>query len=557
MKDNNVPTLSIVPETFDSMTGPDLKAPQVSYFLESLDGSVKIEVTQFPFTIGRSLTSDMVINDKNVSRNHALIMRSNHNIIIENRGSLNGIRVNKHKVERVVISHGDEIRLAGVIYKFQEIKEGQPEEKTSNQHQLRKDSASNDDQLDESKFPISNQLKATKEQKEPVPEIAKTNSHRNLYILLSLTAVMVLAAVLTLIQDEPDLKTAIKDVREQGGTLPVKADPVNVANRVEPEPINTMPYLEAKANQKTTTAPVVEPDKAEPLQSQQAYVTPRSKQTNWNVETPAPVTNEQQVVATQAPEWEITPTEEPVTPTVAKVAKPAPLENKPVFAKPVESVKPTTPKPIKYTRFSRRTSQQKLEEAQSLYLGGNYKISARKLKSMAVSSKHRSEYRNQAKSLNRKISELYKLYISGQSDYAINNKKQAFKTWADFLKKERAYLPNQISQYSRNVKNTVAIEYEKKGRLAYNENDWKNAYRYWRSAVKMRAKQEIQNAIRLMDSELAILYSKGNDLVKTNKPKAMAYWSNLVDKAPIDHEFYIKAKAKLRWLEDISKKESE
>ncbi len=581
MKENNVPTLSIVPESSSSKMSRDGNTQQVSYSLRSLDGKIKIEISKFPFTIGRSLDSDLVINDKNVSRHHAVIILSKNRVIIENRGSLNGIRVNKHKVDRVVVLHGDEIRIAGAKYRL-EVKRSQP---STEEHEQAKtpetakeaypsNAASNDDQLEDKEFPIFSELKKSLENNEPLPE--KKFNPLAMYIVLSIVAVVALATVLTLVQDKPDLTAAVENVKEKIVTQTPETDlayagkignDITTGNiETQQQPATDQSRTEAVAaytsegNDRTES---VEPGSNQALtsrdanQTQQPIKAAESEQAAANKwETEIPATEHMQASTVQTPQWEVTPTEKP---TATAAIKPQQAESAPV---PVSQPKVATyikpkPAPVKYSSYSKQTSIKKLDEARSLYLSGNYKLGERKLNSMASSSRHSSAYRNKARTLKRQISDSHKLYLKGQSEYAIRNKNQAFKTWTEFLKKERALFPHQTSQYSKNVKSTVALEYESKGRKAYDDNDWKNAYRYWRSAVKMRPKYEIQNAIKLMDSELAMLYSKGNDLVRTNKPKAMAYWSNLLDKAPIDHEYYIKAQAKLRWLESTTKKSND
>jgi len=79
------------------------------------------EGTPFEYTvekdsliIGRSLRSDLVIDDRVISRQHARLFRDGNRLVLEDLGSHNATLLNGRKVDRpVVVVDGDIIRLAG------------------------------------------------------------------------------------------------------------------------------------------------------------------------------------------------------------------------------------------------------------------------------------------------------------------------------------------------------------------------------------------------------------------------------------------------------------
>jgi hypothetical protein len=62
-------------------------------------------------TIGRSPDSDVFLDDVTVSRNHAVLLRTESGFVIEDQGSLNGTFVNRRRVERAALADGDEVQV--------------------------------------------------------------------------------------------------------------------------------------------------------------------------------------------------------------------------------------------------------------------------------------------------------------------------------------------------------------------------------------------------------------------------------------------------------------
>jgi FHA domain/zinc-ribbon domain len=62
-------------------------------------------------TIGRSPDCDIFLDDVTVSRQHAVLGRSDDRFTIEDQGSLNGTFVNRKRIERAELSDGDELQI--------------------------------------------------------------------------------------------------------------------------------------------------------------------------------------------------------------------------------------------------------------------------------------------------------------------------------------------------------------------------------------------------------------------------------------------------------------
>ncbi len=60
---------------------------------------------------GRRPESDVFLDDVTVSRDHALIVRRASDYYLDDCGSLNGTYVNRHRIESVRLSDGDELQI--------------------------------------------------------------------------------------------------------------------------------------------------------------------------------------------------------------------------------------------------------------------------------------------------------------------------------------------------------------------------------------------------------------------------------------------------------------
>ncbi len=81
----------------------------------------QVEISQFPFLIGRSHANDLVVIDKNVSRRHALIDHISNVYIIEDLQSKNGLLLNGKRQKRGLLRNGDVITLGQVDVAFSNV----------------------------------------------------------------------------------------------------------------------------------------------------------------------------------------------------------------------------------------------------------------------------------------------------------------------------------------------------------------------------------------------------------------------------------------------------
>ncbi len=68
--------------------------------------------------LGRHRDCDIVLGDVTVSRYHTEIRREGDGFVIQDAGSLNGTYLNRHVVDRAVLTEGDEIWVGKVRFTF-------------------------------------------------------------------------------------------------------------------------------------------------------------------------------------------------------------------------------------------------------------------------------------------------------------------------------------------------------------------------------------------------------------------------------------------------------
>ena len=77
---------------------------------ESL-GSETVEIKKFPFVIGRRVGSDLHLQNGDVSRDHAEVIKTDAGYAIHDKGSRYGTFVNDDEIQERNLLHGDRIRL--------------------------------------------------------------------------------------------------------------------------------------------------------------------------------------------------------------------------------------------------------------------------------------------------------------------------------------------------------------------------------------------------------------------------------------------------------------
>jgi pSer/pThr/pTyr-binding forkhead associated (FHA) protein len=79
---------------------------------------VVIAIGEGSVRLGRGLASDVVLEDRSVSRRHAVVTRRGDEVVLWDDRSLNGVHVNGERVTQAVLQNGDAILLGEVQMRF-------------------------------------------------------------------------------------------------------------------------------------------------------------------------------------------------------------------------------------------------------------------------------------------------------------------------------------------------------------------------------------------------------------------------------------------------------
>ena len=79
---------------------------------------VVIAIGEGSVRLGRGLASDVVLEDRSVSRRHAVVTRRGDEVVLWDDRSLNGVHVNGVRVTQAVLENGDAIALGDVQMRF-------------------------------------------------------------------------------------------------------------------------------------------------------------------------------------------------------------------------------------------------------------------------------------------------------------------------------------------------------------------------------------------------------------------------------------------------------
>lgn len=117
--DDDEPTLPLIPH----LMGQDLRHRPSPPRLERIEGDSGphlIELGAQPVTIGRSTTADVVLDNASLSRKHARIEQLEHESVLTDLDSRNGVFLNGLRVHSAVLRDRDTVQIGSVVYLFRD-----------------------------------------------------------------------------------------------------------------------------------------------------------------------------------------------------------------------------------------------------------------------------------------------------------------------------------------------------------------------------------------------------------------------------------------------------
>lgn len=441
-------------------------------------------ISAFPYVIGRGTECDLVLNGKGISRKHAEVVFQSGRFVINDLQSLNGIKVNGYKVNRVILEEGDTIKLGEASLTFSSGKDDIPSGK-------KKSLFNKKAQLD-------------------TPTDDTFGKSSGTYIKLASTVVFVMVACYA----------GWFFYQNQGSSAQVTAGGI----------IDQPPKQEFRPTQKQTSNHVAAGQAAQ----QQTKSQTASMQVNAK--------NKAAVIGNNPPPSlaslpAVTKSKMPVNQSVSKpdLAKPA--------AAPIKT-KPTKPKISREEVAAKRL----LGSADSKYLAGDAESLFSTMNRMENNSKVTSSLRNRLKNKHEKLARLYSEYTAGKQAFVSGDKDKAFDSWARFLEREKSLFGDKRkSVYADQVSVKVVEEYVAKGNEAAKAGDKLKAYELWQKALSLGESVAAKIAIDNADARARQLYRKALRLEYVNSQKAKDLWQEVTQMVPPGSEYHTKASSKLAW----------
>ena len=112
------PTMPLMPHLMDPLK--QLIRPPHLERVEGTAGPARVEIGHHPFVIGRSSTADIVLDSASLSRHHARIERRDHETVLTDLDSRNGIFLNGVRVHSAVLRDRDTIQIGAVVYLYRD-----------------------------------------------------------------------------------------------------------------------------------------------------------------------------------------------------------------------------------------------------------------------------------------------------------------------------------------------------------------------------------------------------------------------------------------------------
>jgi pSer/pThr/pTyr-binding forkhead associated (FHA) protein len=100
------------------MNDPQTGIPWIEYYQVGGSRPVKMELSQFPFVIGRDESADFTVESTRVSRRHAVLDEQDGAFVLRDLDSTNGTYVNGKRVSEVPVTTGDVVVIADFEFTF-------------------------------------------------------------------------------------------------------------------------------------------------------------------------------------------------------------------------------------------------------------------------------------------------------------------------------------------------------------------------------------------------------------------------------------------------------
>ena len=501
------PTVNITalhtPQSFDA----ELKNPldnewdndKTEVLTESLDSNVlsawltdsngdSVEMTHFPFIVGRGKDCDLIPEGQGLSRRHAEIIFHSGRFVVRDLDSVNGIQVNDCKVARVILEDGDDISIGSTHFTFGH------------------------------RNPTS-QAQASPPPTEGLNKWLKTSA-------IVAVLLLVVTGGLSIFQKYNKSSQTMVIQRTDSDSQTRPAPPAALASKEAPKALAT-PEIAAAPPQ------TIAKTKAE-------TETTRDKKTTLKEAPGALATPE---IAAAQPEKITQVTAKTKQGTEATQTNPTKLKPPPLVIKKTTIARPSSAQQQRLKSI--KAAKRLLQNADRQYLAGNPSQTIKQLRVASLSKILPAHTKREALKKYYSLNYLHSFYTTGNTALGNNNTDKTFENWGKYLTQLNVDFPDKIPVYAKEVPRFMADEYAKRAQIANDMGKYKLAYQLWQKEFSLNKNPAAQNQIALIEDKASQLYRQGLRQEYVNVAKARTFWLQASRLVPPSSGIYIKANSKL------------
>lgn len=153
----------------------------------------------------------------------------------------------------------------------------------------------------------------------------------------------------------------------------------------------------------------------------------------------------------------------------------------------------------------------------------------------------------QGKNAENTISDLLSKYNSGKEKYQKNQVTAAFQLWDEVIKKDRSFTQRRGSKLTRQIKSTKANHYHRISEKALLNKSYKKANTYCIKAInEIRNHKGALDIAEKLNNNAKKVYEKGYILEDLQHDKALKLWKEVLEITPPFTDYYKKAKKALK-----------
>ncbi len=560
--------------------------------VEIINGSQKgkkFSLSMGTTLFGRALECDVVLADAQVSRQHFQIKREPAGCKLEDKGSGNGTKLNRIKVDTVSLKHGDLIEIGSLKIKYLEplpVKFGKASASTSTSTREKNTDVSKTVIMDTSKlypaiekkkndtsivpvriFEVAGQTEKEGEEKSPAPTIRSPKSEKRLKTITLIVGIFCLLTMLLAISgpSKEEIYTAHKTrLLQHGNDLFLQGVELYKNNNLD----ESLKRFEA-ATQIITHSPLLEryvKTIGLEIKNHNAYleglkhfqngdnrkaklflsqvVAPSSyyqkcRDLIKKIENTDPFFRgvtafDQGDYGTALEEFEQIPQDE-IDNETTKYMDMAKIELSKGWDKKLNGKGKTL----------RKSNDARVKKALGYYAGGNLRKTLRVINKIYQTTKNYSS-RRKINSLIEKLEIFDRQYNRGLMNVTKNNYNDAIDNLEQARKYDRQILPGQKSTFTGKIDRKLGEMYFLRGIAAFKNNKLSPAYLAWQKSLGYNPRlKKSKERLQKLEKEAQRLYLDGYILRNLDPKAAQKKWKTVIEIVPPSNEWYQKVKKQL------------